>query len=209
LPDAFREWSLDRRERRARGVADGVRPVTTCGQCSAVYERVFPACPYCSHRNEPAARSAPQYVDGDLAELDAATLAAMRGDVERIDAPWQDGRAPSSVVESAMRKAHSARQSAQAELRATLERYGGWRTECGDPLAVAQRRFYLTFGVDVLSAQTLGAREASDLRDRVAAALPKDRSFVPAESQDTEKIVRAGLTDGEIRKSWAEATVKN
>ena len=71
-----------------------------------------------------------------------------------------------------MRKQHLARQAAQADLRETLALYGGWRTGEGETLSQAHRRFYLTFGTDVMTAQTLGAREADVLREKIAAALP-------------------------------------
>lgn len=165
LPDAYREWSLDRRERGSRGKAAGVIPVTPCGQCAAVYERVHPACPFCGYAAEPAARSGPQFVDGDLGELDAATLAAMRGDVARVDSPIT--HAPTDIVGAAIQKNHRARQEAQAVLRRSLALYGGWRTALGDSLSMAQRRFYLSLGVDVMTAQTLGAREALELAEKI------------------------------------------
>lgn len=171
LPDAPREWSLDRRDRRSRGAVVGVIPVTACTECAAVYERVFSACPFCGHAPEPAARTAPEFVDGDLVELDAATLAKLRGEVDRVSAPWT--ATPSNIIEAGMRKQHNARRDAQTELRETLALYGGWRTGEGDTLSQSQRRFYLTFGVDVMTAQTLGAREALDLNTRVGDMIAK------------------------------------
>ena len=81
LPDAVREWSLDRREKRSKGKPSDAKPLTACSECASVYEREFKACPYCGHVTPPVARSSPEFVDGDLHELDADTLAAMRGDV--------------------------------------------------------------------------------------------------------------------------------
>ena len=170
VPDARREWTLDRRDRKSRGAPIGVIPFTSCPECAAAYERINRACPYCGHAPEPALRTAPEFVDGDLVELDGATLARMRGDVARVDAPWLT--TPTNVVEGGMRKNHNARQAAQADLRETLALYGGWRTGEGETLSQAHRRFYLTFGTDVMTAQTLGAREAEVLREKIAAALP-------------------------------------
>ena len=39
-------------------------------------------------------------------------------------------------------------------------------TDAGTVSAL-QRRFYLTYGIDVLSAQALGRREANELRERL------------------------------------------
>ncbi len=80
LPDAPREWSLDRRERRSGKSEPST--VRVCTACTAVYERYLDACPDCGEPvPKPAVRSGPEYVDGDLLELDAATLAQMRAEV--------------------------------------------------------------------------------------------------------------------------------
>lgn len=175
LPDAYREWSLDARERRSRGTPAGVIPVTTCTQCSAVFERIYSSCPYCGHQNQPAQRSAPHFVDGDLAELDADTLAALRGEVARIDGAPRVPQALSPIAAAGLQKQHHLRQVAQKELRDVLALYGGWRTAAGDTLSIAQRRFYLTFGIDVMSAQALGRSEAEALKEKIDATLASRR----------------------------------
>jgi hypothetical protein len=50
----------------------------------AVYERIYTACPFCGHESPIANRSAPEYVDGDLCELDPVVLARLRGEADRI-----------------------------------------------------------------------------------------------------------------------------
>lgn len=87
LPDAPREWSLDRRERRSSGKSDA-QTIRAClnPECGAVYERFRDACPYCGTPvPPPAERSRPEFVDGDLFELDPAMLEQMRGAVARVD----------------------------------------------------------------------------------------------------------------------------
>lgn len=162
LPDAVREWSLD--GRKAGALQQGVIPVRGCLGCSQYFESFYRKCPYCGHYPEPAERSAPEHVDGDLAELDATALAVLRQAIGVLDAPAMlatDGRS------GAIRNAQLERQRVQAELRYTMSLWGGWRTSKGDDLSMAQRRFYHLFGVDVGTAQTLGAREASELRQRL------------------------------------------
>ena len=174
LPDARREWSLDRRERRARGSqANDVIPVRTClnTACMGVYERVLSACPYCGTVHVPPLRGTPEQVDGDLCELDPAVLARMRGDADRVVG---DARIPTGVdtpVALGIRKRHVERAEAQHALRHALALYGGWQTAQGRDLAEGHRRFYFQFGTDVLSAQALGAPDAEILRARIEQAL--------------------------------------
>lgn len=166
-PDALRAWSLDRRERKSKGTPDDLIPMRSCPQCTRPYERTFPACPFCGHVVVPAERSAPQHVDGDLVLLTPDVLAKLRGE---IDAPLRIPYGATPAVEGALRKHHSARNEAQAALRAAMDQWAGYRVAAGeaDP-RVQQRRFFLQFGVDVLSAQALPAREANELRAKIEA----------------------------------------
>ena len=87
LPDAPRTWSLDRREKRSRGAIDDAIPLRTClnGACLAVYPRTNRTCPNCGFFSPPTIRSAPEFVDGDLLELDPEALARLRGEIDRIE----------------------------------------------------------------------------------------------------------------------------
>lgn len=166
-PDALCAWSLDRRERKSKGAPDDLIPMRSCPQCTRPYERTFPACPFCGHVVVPAERSAPQHVDGDLVLLTPDVLAKLRGE---IDAPLRIPYGATPAIEGALRKHHSARNEAQAALRAAMDQWAGYRVAAGeaDP-RVQQRRFFLQFGVDVLSAQALPAREANELRAKIEA----------------------------------------
>ena len=185
LPDAARVWSLDRREKRSNVNRDpDVLPVKTCDACTAVYEVFHKACPYCGHVIVPLARSGPEFVDGDLAELDAATLAKMRGEVDRIDAPVEEIRrkmkhahAPDMAILGAV-KQHGNRQAAQVALRASMAWWGGYQKHLGRDLREAQVRFYHAFGVDVMSAQALGRPDAEKLKGQIDAHIEKLKSEV-------------------------------
>lgn len=174
LPDAPRAMSLNRRERKRTGEPDpGVIPVTACVQCAGVYERIYNACPYCGHIYTPALRNGPEFVDGDLCELDAATLAAMRGEVERIDEHpdtvlhrMQRAGAPAGAAFGAA-KQHRLRQEAQTDLRHTIALWAGVQRHMGRPDSESYRRFYHGFGVDVLTAQALGRPAAVELTERI------------------------------------------
>ena len=56
-------------------------------------------------------------------------------------------------------------------LRRIMAWWGGWQKAQGRADRESQRRFFLAFGVDVLTAQGLKSAEANDLRGRIEAAL--------------------------------------
>jgi DNA repair protein RadD len=174
LPDARREWSLDRRERRGSKKSDAI-PLRICvnDQCMQPYERIYKCCPYCGHYPPPPSRSSPEYVDGDLLELDADTLAALRGEISRIDgdATIPYGAAPEVV--GAVRKRHWERREAQGQLRNVIAWWAGLEHAQGRGESESYRRFYHRFGIDVANAQTLGTREAAELAERVRLELVK------------------------------------
>lgn len=169
-PDRVRPWTLDRRDKRGGG-GDGI-PSRVCLECWQPYERFHHACPYCGtvpEPVEPSARSSPAMVDGDLTELDAETLASLRGAVAVVDQSREDyavslvaRRVPGPGQDRALRL-HGERQMAQAALRGAMAQWGGERKAEGLDDRQMQRLFYLTFGVDVLSAAALGTEAANRL----------------------------------------------
>lgn len=169
LPDRPRDWSLASPEsRNARAADPDEIPLTTCVECYRPYERYRTACPYCGHKPEPSQRTAPEHVDGDLIELDPDTLAQMRGAVDRIDGDPMIPRDVPQHVALSIRRKWNERQSAQGVLRDAIAAWAGVRKYGhGESDREIQRRFYLGFGVDVVSAQTLGATEAAVLTAKI------------------------------------------
>ena len=173
LPDAPREWTLDRREKRSSGTPDDVIPVRSCPACTGVYEKIHKSCPYCGFVTVPAARSSAEFVDGDLHELDAETLAAMRAAVESVDMDNEDYRArlvargAPPIGQMAGVKRHAARKDAQESLRHTIAVWGGFQRSHGRSDSESYRRFYFNYGIDVMSAQALGTKEAEELQKRM------------------------------------------
>lgn len=159
LPDAHREWSLDRREKRSRGTVTDVMPIRVCPQCTGAYEADQGlTCPYCGHYAEPAGRSLPEQVDGDLYELSPEALARMRGE---IDKPPSEH--PNMLIQASINARHREAGEAQRELRAAMAEWAAGM----DDLPRAWRRFYLTYGCDVLTAQSLGRADAELLTKRI------------------------------------------
>ncbi len=178
LPDRQRIWTLDRVERGDKQSKDpDLIPTKSCQGCTAVYYATHMACPYCGHINEPAGRSRPDQVDGDLLELDPAVLAEMRAAIDAVDKPPADLRArmqyagaPMMAVNGAV-KNHGKRQDAQQQLRDIMAMYGGHQKAAGRDKREAQKRFFWKYGVDVLSAQALGRPDAEALTIKIATDL--------------------------------------
>lgn len=169
LPDAPRKWTLDRRSRKGRGTDEGLIPVKVCAKCTAVYEAIYNCCPFCQYVPEPTDRSKPEFVDGDLTELDPSVLAQLRGEIERIDSDpgalrhkMEAAGAPPAAVGGAV-KNHQQRQEAQQALRKCIR----WWAADHDDTRRSYKEFFFTFGVDVATAQTLGRRDALDLAERI------------------------------------------
>jgi len=167
LPDAPREWSLAAPEgRRAARNSDAI-PLTTCTECFRPYERIRVRCPYCGHKPVPASRSGPEFVDGDLVELDPTILEQMRNEVARVDGQPRVPRDATHATTRSIINKWKARQDAQTELRKSIALWAGNRKHgYGESDSEIQRRFYLTFGTDVLTAQSLGTKDAVQLTER-------------------------------------------
>lgn len=175
-PRFFRpqRWSLDDEERGRRKRDPDEIPITTCTKCFWPYERVTRACPNCGHIEEPAGRGSPEFVDGDLTEFSDELLAALRGEQQRIDGPvyLPATIADQSPAGTAIKRAHAARQAAQAELREAMAAWAGVQKYSHDRTdSEIYRRFYFRFSVDMQTAVTLGTAEASVLLNTIRESL--------------------------------------
>lgn len=172
LPDAPREWSLDRRERRTGKSEPST--VRVCTACAAVYERFRDACPDCGEPvPKPAQRSGPEFVDGDLYELDPDVLAQMRNEVvgarETPEAMRDRLTAQHVPMPGVMAnvKRQKERLDALVRLDLKLAEWAGYRRAEGLSDSEIFRKFYLTYGVSWMEAQALKAADADKLRERI------------------------------------------
>lgn len=172
-PDMPRNWSLDAREKRSSSKFDpDLMPLTSCLNCYKPYERTKPRCPYCGHYHVPEGRVGIEQVDGDLELLSIDMLNKMRQAVAVIDAPAElvgnrvRHAAGDFAAKGAMNR-HFEKQQAQAELRATIAQWAGLQRSLGREDRESYRRFYLSYGIDVLSAKALGRKDADALRERI------------------------------------------
>ncbi len=175
LPDAPREWSLDRRERRSSGKTDAI-PVRTClnPECVSVYERYLDACPYCGTPiPPPAERSGPEQVEGDLYELDPTVLEQLRKSVAKVDLSAQDYR--DELVRQGVPqigvmvnvKRHIARQETIGQLRETMAWWAGHQRAKGLSDSEIFKLFYMRHGIDWLSAQKMKRDDALSLMEKL------------------------------------------
>jgi len=173
LPDAPRVWSLDRRDnKRGQKPTDAI-PVKGCPECTAVYERIYKACPFCGYEPIPTGRQGPKQVDGDLTEIDAETLAEMRGEILKVDMTVAEARAemaekymPEIGIMAGMKR-HEIRQEMQEALRASIAWWLGIHRSKGGTDSEGYRRFYHAFGIDVMTAQALKTKDALTLAHKI------------------------------------------
>lgn len=173
LPDRPRAYTLDRREKKSRPADDAI-PLRTClnPECLRPYEVVLLECPYCTTaRPAPKGRSTPAMVDGDLVELDPEVLRQLRGEIDRIDNAPSFPRNASPAATGAIKRNHWDRQQHQAALRDAIATWAGWQQHMGRPDRESYRRFYHGFGIDIATAQTLGAKDATELEARIRTQL--------------------------------------
>ncbi len=167
MPDALQVYSLDRAERRASARSD-LEPLRSCLSCYRPFERYLSECPYCGEPiPPPASRGSPESVDGNLTELDPEVLAALRGDWLRVDAPVEIPLGMPSAGHKAFVRAHHDRYTAQLAMRKRAALWGGYWLKQGLDDREIQRKFFYTFGIDVLTAQAMSAQDAAQLQEKI------------------------------------------
>lgn len=176
-PDKDRVWSLDRREKRAKGDSADEEPKRVCVNpvvdCFKPYPRFMRACPHCGFAPEPAGRGKPEHVDGDLQLMDPAALAALQGRVldlsltrEQHDAQ-QIAKGAQSTWLGKHWRTYEEKRDEVVQLRHSMDLWAGQLHVQGRADHEIQRSFALTFGVDVLTAQSLDAKDTRILRERI------------------------------------------
>jgi hypothetical protein len=106
-------------------------------------------------------------------ELDPATLAALRGNIAKIDGPPVIPYGVGPEVIGAVKRRHWERKEAQNALRNLIAWWAGLESSQGRNESESYRRFYYKFGIDVANAQTLNAKEAQELGVRINTELVK------------------------------------
>ena len=163
LPDADRVWELNPVKRSSKTKKPS--GVVVCDECLGVYERVVHGrtCPYCQFHKPVTPRTPVEEVAGDLQELSPETLEKMRlaSDQNRRMPHMPHNATP--IVRNSIMKNHKLKLEALDNLCYSI---ATWASDKHD-IPMAQRLFWETFGIDVLTAQTLNKSEADNLRERV------------------------------------------
>lgn len=175
-----REWSLDRTERRSKSAPSETRTCTN-PLCVLTYERFRTVCPYCGEPiPTPAAseRTGVEFVDGDIFELDADAFGQLKASVERAAMSPEEYRDELTAKKCpqlgimAHVKRHTEKLSTLGTLRGILALWGGYERAAGLSDKEIMRKFYLTYGVDLWTAQTLKQDEMLSLAERVQRSIP-------------------------------------
>lgn len=171
--DSPQVYTLNRRERKSRTKEfdPDFIPQRSCLFCFLTYEVTEPVCPHCQQAHIPQGRAKPAQVDGDLFELAPEILAAMRGEVARLDSTPTVSWNKNDVAANSITKANRDRQAAQTNLRDAIATWAGWNRHLGRSDAEGYRRFFYKFGVDALTAQTLSVADAVALENRIRGEL--------------------------------------
>ena len=178
LPNWPRNWSMLSRERGSRGTSDTI-PQRVCLECTQPYEAFYCACPYCGAVVEPAARSTPEQVEGDLFELDVDALAAVFDRIQQADMDDEAYRLGQVArnIPPVGRGADMRRHRSAKYRRAVLHELVGWwvgMQPAERTLSEKHRRFFHRFGTDIGTAFTLSAPDTDALIDKIKRNFKED-----------------------------------
>ena len=161
LPDMPRQWTLARRDKRAKSAPDPEDvPLSPCINpiCVKPYPRHLVCCPYCgTEKPLPAPRERNiEMVEGDLVLLDRSVLERMRSATQlesAADIAERVGYASGNPIAA---KAAANRQIEKIEehgrLCDAMAQWAGIERAKGSSDREIQKKFYITVGYDVLSA---------------------------------------------------------
>lgn len=177
-PQRPREWSLAS-TRRHSGPSDAVAMryclnVTGPDFCGKPFERFRDCCPFCGWEPPaPEGRSSPAQVAGDMTVLDPEVVAALCDaavlavlDLDSYRAKLAATGLPQTHI-WANAKHHAAKIEGQDVLRMAMATWGGRAKARGLSDREIQRLFYERFGVDVMTCQGWGPKEALPLMERI------------------------------------------
>lgn len=168
-PDMFTDWNLDDAPKKASKSAADAIPLRPCLNCQMPYMRMYPSCPFCGWTPPlPEARGIKE-IDGDLDLLTSEQLRELLGAKAAFYAEPKIPYGASHQVEAGIRNQHANKMHNQAMLQDVMKLV---MPPVYDE-RVNNRKFYLQYGIDTLTAQTLPSADANKLRERILESLRK------------------------------------
>ena len=179
MPDFPRIWSLKDEDRNSKASDDDTIPQKVCKACTQPFEAYLNTCPYCGSKPEPAQRSKPKHVDGDLLELDVEGLAALFAERQKADMSDEDFqrdmivRNVPRIGQPRLLRKHRGAKYRREVLKNLLGWWVGMQPANRD-MGEKFRRFYLRYGIDMSTAFTLNESDTDALIERVARGFKYD-----------------------------------
>lgn len=185
LPDTRSGWTLDKPINGGGSGGKSQMPLSYCLNvlCAAPYEAYLKACPMCgTPKPPPAQRDAPEHVDGDLAELTKEAWEILANKWQTANTPppsvedaakayrlnWGPEKGVGRIERAAEKKIEQWNEDMQtrADLVALMQLWSGYQGDM--PIPEQHRKFFLLYGVDYMTAQTLTAQQSAKLLERIA-----------------------------------------
>lgn len=163
LPDAFRKWTMNKREKGVGKPKTKQHSLTSCTSCFQPFNPQHTHCPWCGIFRITVKKPNPKEVDGDLLELTEEYLTKMRANITKNDAPVMMSPNHPEVTKLAIAKRHEDRKIYQGHLRQRVAQWAGNLKYLGKTDSEIYKIFFQKTGVDMLEAQTLGAKKAIEL----------------------------------------------
>ncbi len=162
LPDYKFDWTLDYDKPEIE------IPIRQCMnfECLAIFEGFTKTCPYCGWKPERNAdrkhATHPEQVEGNLVEYSEELINQLQGEADKLlQEPFYG---MSVFAQQNTRK----RKDAQLNLRDKISKWAGYYKDIhGSTDEEIYLRFYHTYGIDILTAQTLRPKAANELNERI------------------------------------------
>lgn len=171
LPEGHNFWSLESCQTTRRD--QGILTIHICPGCTCAFKRISVKCPNCGYIIRSENRTRPEFVDGDLTQLDKSAILLLMNKIKEIDitadayrAKLIDNHCP-IIGQNRNVNIHLKNQGAQALLRQWIKYWSGWMRLNKYTDSEIYRAFYLTFSIDVLTAMTLKSKNADILTRKI------------------------------------------
>ena len=181
-PESGMIWSL-KDEKRAKQELGGTEAIQVCEKCFYTFKRYQTKCPYCGAKKTAVARSTPESVDGDLSLVDHTILRVLRAKIADIldNYPIAPAGLP-KIAKLGYLARHRERRIAHEQLHVEMFKWA--KNQEGLDNSEKEKLFFLTFGIDVLTAHTLSRREADELSEKIR---ERNRYYSAVETRGREE----------------------